>query len=87
MIADQASEKFLGKDVPGSLIPYLYLDYVRTGNAGEMSRVFYHNREDIVSMVSLAQRLIQADTAPAEAEAPPRLAPSRLAFLRLAPSK
>ena len=55
-------------DVPGSLIPYLYLDYVRTGNAGEMSRVFYHNREDIVSMVSLAQRLIQAYTAPEEAE-------------------
>lgn len=56
------------EDVPGSLIPYLYLDYVRTGNAGEMGRVFYHNREDIVSMVSLAQRLIQAYTAPEEAE-------------------
>jgi uncharacterized protein YprB with RNaseH-like and TPR domain len=56
-------------DVAGALIPYLYLDYVRTGNAGEMSRVFYHNREDIVSMVSLAQRLIQAYTAPEEAEA------------------
>ena len=55
-------------DVAGALIPYLYLDYVRTGNAGEMSRVFYHNREDIVSMVSLAQRLIQAYTAPEEAE-------------------
>ena len=56
-------------DVAGALIPYLYLDYVRTGNAGEMSRVFYHNREDIVSMVSLAHRLIQAYTAPEEAEA------------------
>lgn len=56
------------EDVSGALIPYLYLDYMRTGNAGEMSRVFYHNREDIVSMVSLAQRLIQAYTAPEEAE-------------------
>jgi uncharacterized protein len=56
-------------DVAGALIPYLYLDYVRSGNAGEMSRVFYHNREDIVSMVSLAQRLIQAYTSPEEAEA------------------
>lgn len=55
-------------DVAGALIPYLYLDYVRTGNAGEMSRVFYHNREDIVSMVSIAERLIQAYTAPEEAE-------------------
>lgn len=51
-------------DVPGALIPYLYHDFVRTGNAGEMRRVFYHNCEDIVSMVSLAHRLIQAYTAP-----------------------
>jgi uncharacterized protein HemY len=56
-------------DVAGALIPYLYLDFLRTGDAGAMSRVFYHNREDIVSMVSLAQRLIQAYTAPEEAEA------------------
>ncbi len=57
------------EDVAGSLIPYLYLDYVRSGNAAEMSRVFYHNCEDIVSMVSLAQRLIQAYSAPEAAEA------------------
>jgi hypothetical protein len=56
-------------DVAGALIPYLYLEFLRTGDAGAMSRVFYHNREDIVSMVSLAQRLIQAYTAPEEAEA------------------
>ena len=56
-------------DVPGSLIPYLYLDYLRTGNAGEMSRVFYHNREDIVTMVSLAHRLIHAYVTPEQAEA------------------
>ena len=42
---------------------------MRTGNAGEMSRVFYHNREDIVSMVALAQRLVQAYTAPEDADA------------------
>ena len=55
-------------DVPGSLIPYLYVDYVRTGQAGAMSRVFYHNREDIVSMVALAHHLIQAYASPDEAE-------------------
>jgi len=55
-------------DVPGALIPYLYHEYLRTGNAGEMSRVFYHNREDIVSMVALAHRLIQAYATPEEAE-------------------
>ncbi len=45
------------EDVPGSLIPYLYTQFLQTGNAAEMRRVFYHNREDIVSMVSLAQLL------------------------------
>ncbi len=44
-------------DVPGSLIPYLYTQFLQTGNAGPMAGVFYHNREDIVSMVSLAELL------------------------------
>lgn len=48
------------EDVPGALIPALYLDYLRTGRAGEMPRVFYHNREDIVSMAALASRLVRA---------------------------
>ena len=47
-------------DVPGYQIPQLYADYLRTGDAREMERVFYHNREDIVSMVSLATRLAEA---------------------------
>jgi len=44
-------------DVPGSLIPWLYTQFLQTGNAGPMAGVFYHNREDIMSMVSLAERL------------------------------
>lgn len=44
-------------DVPGSLIPWLYTQFLQTGNAGPMAGVFYHNREDIVSMVSLAELL------------------------------
>ncbi|MBP7963181.1 MAG: ribonuclease H-like domain-containing protein [Caldilineaceae bacterium] len=44
-------------DVPGSLIPYLYIQYLQSGDATEMGRIFYHNREDIVSMVPLAERL------------------------------
>ena len=51
-------------DVPGSLIPQLYVDYMRTQQAGEVQRVFYHNREDILSMVSLVQRLVEAYAAP-----------------------
>lgn len=44
-------------DVPGHLIPQLYAEYTRDGDAAQVNRVFYHNREDIVSMVSLAERL------------------------------
>ncbi|HXF63157.1 MAG TPA: ribonuclease H-like domain-containing protein, partial [Caldilineaceae bacterium] len=47
-------------DVPGHLIPDLYTAYLRTGDAGEMRRVFYHNGEDIVTMVALAERLSRA---------------------------
>lgn len=48
------------EDVPGALIPALYINYLRTGEVGEMARVFYHNREDIVSMVFLAERMGRA---------------------------
>ena len=44
-------------DVPGSLIPYLYRDYLRTGDGREMKRVLYHNTVDILSLVTLATRL------------------------------
>jgi uncharacterized protein YprB with RNaseH-like and TPR domain len=46
-------------DIDGSLIPQLYIDYVRSGDASEMPRILYHNAYDIVSMVTLATRLIQ----------------------------
>ena len=46
-------------DIDGSLIPQLYIDYVRTGETGEMPRVLYHNAYDILSMVTLATRLLQ----------------------------
>ncbi|MDE0461099.1 MAG: ribonuclease H-like domain-containing protein [Caldilineaceae bacterium] len=42
-------------DVPGSLIPHLYADYLHDGDGRMMQRVFYHNREDIVSMAALAE--------------------------------
>lgn len=46
------------EDVPGYLIPDIYRQYYLTGVASEMLvRVFYHNLQDIVSMVLLAQRL------------------------------
>jgi len=42
------------EDVPGSLIPHMYVAFLRTGHAGEMRRVFYHNAEDIVSTAAIA---------------------------------
>lgn len=42
-------------DVPGSLIPHLYADYLHDGDGRMMQRVFYHNREDIVSMAALTE--------------------------------
>ncbi len=42
-----------GDDVPGELIPGLYLDYLRTGDSVEMERVIYHNAMDILSLVML----------------------------------
>ncbi len=46
-------------DVSGALIPQMYFDYQRSGDASEMPRVMYHNALDILSMVSLSTHLIQ----------------------------
>jgi uncharacterized protein YprB with RNaseH-like and TPR domain len=44
-------------DVPGGVIPYLYRDYLRTGDAREMQRVLYHNVVDVLSLVTLGARI------------------------------
>ena len=46
-------------DVPGWLIPQLYHDYLRTGDARAMQRVIYHNTVDILSMVTLTAHLLE----------------------------
>jgi len=51
------------------LIPHLYRDYLRTGDAREMKRVLYHNAVDVLSLVTLAARLCRTFANPwAEAE-------------------
>ncbi|MEM7332760.1 MAG: ribonuclease H-like domain-containing protein [Chloroflexota bacterium] len=50
------------EDVPGFLIPNMYHDYVRSGDPSEMRRVFYHNHEDMLSMVTLATAVLQLIT-------------------------
>jgi uncharacterized protein YprB with RNaseH-like and TPR domain len=41
------------EDVPGYEIPWLYFDYLRSGDASEMKGVFYHNAMDIVALAAL----------------------------------
>jgi uncharacterized protein YprB with RNaseH-like and TPR domain len=46
-----------GDDVPSEWIPYLYFDYLKTGDAQKIHPVFYHNQMDILTMVALAGRI------------------------------
>lgn len=41
-------------DVPGWLIPQLYFDYLRSGDARPLALVLHHNLLDLLSLVSLA---------------------------------
>jgi hypothetical protein len=55
------------RDVPGSVIPYLYREYLSQGGGDlndDMQRVMYHNLHDILSMVTLVTRLANAITQP-----------------------
>jgi hypothetical protein len=56
------------EDVPGWLIPSLYMDYLRTGDARQLVRVFYHNRFDMLSMVTLAARVLRHFGQPQKAD-------------------
>jgi uncharacterized protein YprB with RNaseH-like and TPR domain len=47
------------EDVPGWAIPGLYLDYLRSGDARPLLRVFYHNGVDMLSMVTLMDRILR----------------------------
>ncbi len=44
-------------DVPSAEIPQMWFDYLRTRDARELRRVFYHHRMDILSLVSLTALL------------------------------
>jgi len=55
-------------DVPGGVIPTIYRDYLRTGDAREMKRVLYHNAIDVLSLVTLTARLSRAFADPWQAK-------------------
>ena len=72
---DSLEKKLLGvnrgqEDVPGWVIPGLYMDYLRSGDAREMVRVFYHNKLDMLSMVTLATKIARLIGQPDHAEHP-----------------
>jgi len=45
------------EDIPGWLIPTLYFDYLRTGDARPLKNVFYHNAMDVLSMAALLNHI------------------------------
>jgi uncharacterized protein YprB with RNaseH-like and TPR domain len=47
-------------DVPGSLIPFLYFEYLRTRQAGRLQPVFEHNAIDILTLACLTGIVPQA---------------------------
>jgi uncharacterized protein YprB with RNaseH-like and TPR domain len=55
-----------GTDVPSWMIPSLYFEYLQTGEATPLAGVFYHNQQDILSMVTLANHLCRLLENPAE---------------------
>jgi hypothetical protein len=45
------------EDVPGWMIPQLYFDYVRSGDARPLKSVFYHNAQDVLSLAALLSHI------------------------------
>jgi uncharacterized protein len=60
-------------DVPGSEIPGIYFDYLRTGDARGLQPVFYHNALDIITLAALTAelaRLIGAELSAGDQSSP-----------------
>jgi len=51
-------------DIESALIPWLYRQYLDTGDTADMARVFYHNRIDVLSLVSLLVHVTRMVTSP-----------------------
>lgn len=69
------------EEVPGWLIPQLYFDYLRSGDARPLAGVFYHNSMDILALAALfahTARLLDDPMGDLVDEALDRLALARL---------
>lgn len=47
------------EDVPGWLIPGIYFDYLRSGDARPLKGIFYHNAMDVLAMAALLSHVAQ----------------------------
>jgi len=54
------------EEVPGWMIPQVYFDYLRTGDARPLSGVLYHNAMDIVALAGLFSRTVEMLANPLE---------------------
>jgi uncharacterized protein YprB with RNaseH-like and TPR domain len=66
------------QDVPGALIPQIYFDFLRCGDASQLPEVFAHNRQDIISMAALLLRIAQLVQHPFEKDDAALITPSEL---------
>lgn len=51
-------------DAPGWMVPQLYMDYLHTGDARPLAKVFYHNQMDVLSLAALLEHLANKLAAP-----------------------
>lgn len=59
-------------DIESALIPEIYREYLKTGEAGALDRVLYHNAIDILSLVALAGDLFDRYSRELDSLADPR---------------
>jgi len=50
-------EKRTEEDTPGWMIPQMYFDYLRSGDARPLKGVFYHNAMDILTLAALTNHI------------------------------
>ncbi len=66
------------QDIPGALIPQIYFDFLRNGEASRLPEVLAHNRQDIVSTVALLVRIAQLVQNPLQDKRGAPISPSEL---------
>lgn len=46
-----------GEDIPGWMVPSIYFDFIRSGDARPLKNVLYHNAMDIISLATLLNHI------------------------------